>query len=129
MLTARLASKFTIQALTPGACLVPIAWRSDDVEGTVIDRQSGFLDRLLREPIPCGSLSLFEVHDRNTVGIRKVIGEANPRFRVPPFPSGQACHPDSRLPSLVVSEMAAFIEQAPVRLLTGGEMTSSLPAF
>jgi hypothetical protein len=36
---------------------------------------------LRRNPIPYGDLSLFEVHDRNTVSVREVIGKANPVFR------------------------------------------------
>jgi hypothetical protein len=72
------------------ADLIPIARRSNDGEGTVIDRQRGFLDGLLRNPIPYGGLSLFEVHVRNAVSVREVIGKANPVFRESSFPQGEA---------------------------------------
>ena len=74
--------------------LVPVARWSGYVEGTVVDRQPGLFNGLLRKPIPGGTLSLFEVHDRNAISVRGVIGKANPLFHVSPFPLGEACDPD-----------------------------------
>jgi hypothetical protein len=79
----------------PGRALAPEAWCSDYVEGAVIDRQPCILNCLLRKPVPCGSLSLFEVHDRNAISAREVIGKANPLFPVLLLPPGEACDPDS----------------------------------
>ena len=50
---------------------------------------------LLRKPIPRGGPSLSEVHDRNAISAREIVGKANPLFRVTPFPSGEAGDPDS----------------------------------
>ena len=89
-----LAKRRKTTSQNPGRALAPEAWCSDYVEGAVIDRQPCILNCLLREPVPCGSLSLFEVHYRDAISVREVIGKANLLFRVSPLPPGEACDPD-----------------------------------
>ena len=109
--------------------LEPAACRPGCVERAIIDWLPGFLDNLLTEPVPCGSLGLLEVHHLAAVRFREVIGYAKRPVSVLAFPSNVTCRPSPEFSALVVAKMAILTEHAPIKLEARGQTVPRLAAF